>query len=160
MDSGNPVWKTIAIWRAIGWTILLAFLIAAPIMAWIRGTNRKLVTGISIAVWGVILLAAMRSGGDLWDNPRYRLIFISLQVTLASWAWWDQRQNKSPWVSRATIILGIILVWFIPWYMQRYGMISWPITSVFGTVGIGVVSVILFFSIRYFKELHKKRTIH
>jgi len=152
MDSGAPIWKGIAIWRAAGWTILLAFLLAAPVMAFWQGRKQKTIIGISLAVWGVILLAAIRSGGDMWDNPRYRLVFLSLQATLAAWAWIDHRQWNSPWLSSAGVALGILLVWFIPWYLQRYGIIRWLVSDVFGTLGLGLLSVILYFSWKYIRK--------
>jgi hypothetical protein len=157
MDSGSPIWKGIAIWRAVGWTILLAFLIAAPLMAWIRGNQRKLVIGISLIIWGVTLLAAVRSGGDQWDNPRYRLIFLSLQASLVGWVWVEQLQRNSPWLKRAVISLGIILVWFLPWYLQRYGIIHWPVKDIFGTIGLGLVSVTIFIIGILILERVKKR---
>jgi hypothetical protein len=149
MDSGSPIWKGIAIWRAAGWTILLAFLLAAPGMALWQGKKQKTIIGISLAVWSVVLVAAIRSGGDMWDNPRYRLVFLSLQATLAAWAWIDHRQRNSQLLSRAAAALAILLVWFIPWYLQRYGIIRWPVSDVFGTLGLGLLTVFLFFSWKY-----------
>jgi hypothetical protein len=149
MDSGAPIWKGIAIWRAAGWTILLAFLLAAPGMALWQGKKQKTIIGISLAVWSVVLVAAIRSGGDMWDNPRYRLVFLSLQATLAAWAWIDHRQRNSQLLSRAAAALAILLVWFIPWYLQRYGIIRWPVSDVFGTLGLGLLTVFLFFSWKY-----------
>jgi hypothetical protein len=156
MDSGSILWKGIAIWRAIGWTALLVFLLAAPLLASTRTSRHRLVLGIALVVWGVILIASLRSGGDLWDNPRYRVIFISLQATIAGWVWFEQERGKNPWLSWMAISLGIILIWFIPWYLQRYGVILWPVTSIFATLGLGLASAILFISWKLFKRRGSK----
>lgn len=145
LDSGNPIWKGIAIWRSAGWTILLAFLLAAPVMAWMRAGWRSVACGVSLIVWGGILLASLRSGGDMWDNPRYRVTFIGLQAGLAAWVWCERTKLKLPWLRWAAISLGIFLAWFFPWYLQRAGVIWWPIQNVFLTIGLGILSVILFY---------------
>jgi hypothetical protein len=88
----------------------------------------------------------MRSGGDLWDNPRYRSVFISMVVVLAAWVWFSQREGRSPWLWRSVLGLTIILAWFVPWYLQRNGLINWPVTDVLITLGLGLVSVGLVFA--------------
>jgi hypothetical protein len=143
LDQGIPIWKGVAIWRSLGWTILLPFLVAAPLLLWGQRERRRLALGLTIVVWIGILIASMRSGGDLWDNPRYRAIFISLLAVMVAWIWYSQRDSRTPWLSRSIIGLGIILAWFVPWYLQRSGLISWPVTDVFKTLGLGLTSVIL-----------------
>ena len=145
LDQGFPIWKGIAIWRSIGWTLLLPFLLVAPFLLWGLKGKQRLAIGLSIVVWMGILIAALRSGGDLWDNPRYRVVFISLQVVLAAWAWYAQRENKNPWLWRMGLGLAIILAWFVPWYLQRSDQIIWPIDNVFETLGLGLVSVVVVF---------------
>jgi magnesium-transporting ATPase (P-type) len=93
-----------------------------------------------------ILIASMRSGGDLWDNPRYRTVFISMLVVMVAWVWYSQREGRNPWLWRTVIGLTIILAWFVPWYLQRNGLINWPVTDVFKTLGLGMVSVVLVFA--------------
>jgi hypothetical protein len=143
LDQGFPIWKGIAVWRAIGWTLMLPFLMVAPIVLWIEKEKRRLATGLILVVWMGILIAALRSGGDLWDNPRYRVVFISLQAVLAAWVWYTQRESKNPWLRRAIIGLVIILIWFIPWYLQRSGWLNWPIDNVFVTLAFGVITVFI-----------------
>jgi hypothetical protein len=41
--------------------------------------------------------------------------------------------------------LAIFLAWFVPWYLQRFEYISWPIIDIFKTIGLGIASVILVF---------------
>lgn len=145
LDQGIQVWKGIAIWRSIGWTLMLPFLLVAPLFVWGRREGKRLAFVLTIIVWIGILIASLRSGGDLWDNPRYRLIFISMQAVLVAWVWFEQRRSKNPWLARMAIALAIFLAWFVPWYLQRNEFISWPIEDVFKTLGIGLASVILVF---------------
>ena len=145
LDQGIPIWRGIAIWRALGWTLMLPFLMVAPFVLWNVKDKRRLAIGLIIVVWMGILIAALRSGGDLWDNPRYRVVFISLQAVLAAWVWAVQQSSKNPWLTRAIIGLGIILLWFIPWYLQRSGLIYWPIDNVFVTLAFGFIMVIIVF---------------
>jgi hypothetical protein len=160
MDTGNPLWKGIAIWRAIGWTAMLAFLLVAPLLAWLRANRPRLVLGIALVVWGVILIASLRSGGDLWDNPRYRVVYISLEAIIAGWVWFEQQQSRIPWLSWMAISLAIVLIWFIPWYLQRYDLISWPVTDIFLTIGLGLATATLFLSWKLFRRgVHKKRIL-
>ena len=145
LDQGIPIWKGIAIWRAIGWTLMLPFLLVSPFVLWNEKAKRRLATGLIVVVWMGILMAALRSGGDLWDNPRYRVVFLSLQALLAAWVLIVQRSSDSPWLKRGIIGLGIILLWFIPWDLQRSSIINWPIESVFGTLALGVISALIIF---------------
>lgn len=145
LDQGIQVWKGIAIWRSIGWTLMLPFLLVAPLYVWGRKQGKRLALGLTLVVWTGILIASLRSGGDLWDNPRYRLIFISMQAVLVAWVWFEQRQSRNPWLARMVIGLAIFLAWFVPWYLQRFEYISWPIIDIFKTIGLGITSVILVF---------------
>lgn len=145
LDQGFPIWKGIAIWRAISWTLLLPFLIVAPVVLWGLKEKRRLAMGLVVVVWMGILIAALRSGGDLWDNPRYRVVFISLQAVLAAWVWYVQRGSRNPWLKRVIFGLVIILLWFIPWYLQRRHLIYWPIDNVFVTLACGFITVMLLY---------------
>jgi hypothetical protein len=145
LDQGIPIWKGIAIWRAIGWTMMLPFLLVSPFVLWNVKDKRRLATGLFLVVWTGILIAALRSGGDLWDNPRYRVVFISLQAVLAAWVWVVQRSSDNPWLKRAIIALAIILLWFIPWYLQRNDIINWPFENVFSTLALGIITALVVF---------------
>jgi hypothetical protein len=144
IDNAAPIWRGIAIWRALGWTIFLPFLLAAPFLAWGKNGWRGLAQGLSLVVWLGILLASLRSGGDTWDNPRYRVAFIGLQTALVAWVWVEGRQQANPWLRRVAIAVGLMLVWFLPWYLHRYTSFIWPVTDLFQTIGLGVVSVGLY----------------
>ena len=142
--KGRAVWWGIAIWRALGWSALLLLLIYAPIRA-LRGLNRSIALGASMAVWMVILVAALLGGGDQWDNPRYRASFAGLQIVLAAWVWVEQRRDPDPWMRRVLVGMGLVFLWFAPWYMRRYiPAFTWPVVDLFKTFGLGLASAVLF----------------
>ncbi|HBX68781.1 MAG TPA: hypothetical protein DEH25_05205 [Chloroflexi bacterium] len=151
-DSAAPLWQGIAIWRSLGWVLLLPFLIIAPLLAWRRDGLRSPVMGLSILVWAVILVASFRGGGDNWDNPRYRASWIGLQAALAAWVWVTQRRDDSPWLRRALVAMGLILIWWIPWYLRRITILVWPVQDVFATLGLGLVSVLLYLAVEVWHE--------
>lgn len=144
--DGALVWRVVVIWRALGWTVLLALLGYATLLALRNGTWRKLVGGMLGINWLVVLVASFRSGGDSWDNPRYRATFASLQVALAAWALMRQRQMDDPWLRRVLVTAGMLVLWFIPWYVRRYPPIDlvWPIVDLPQVVGLGLVSGVLY----------------
>lgn len=140
--SDAPIYRLIQPWRGIGWTLLLPFLIYAPLRAWFRKGTGGFVKGLSVAVWVSILTAAYRGGADGWDNPRYRAAFAALQVALVAWVLVEQREASDPWLRRALVCTGLILAWFIPWYLQRY--LQLPVYDVFKTLGLGLASAALY----------------
>ena len=124
--------------------MVLPFLLAVPFLMWKRSHQKGLLISLTVAVWLGILVASLRSGGDLWDNPRYRVTLISLEAALAAWAWIEVRRQESPWLRRSFVSLGILLAWFFPWYFQRYNWFEWPVEELFKTIGLGVACVYLF----------------
>ena len=144
IDNAAPIWRGIAIWRALGWTIVLPFLLAAPFLAWRKNGKRGLDQGLSLVVWLGILLASLRSGGDTWDNPRYRVAFIGLQAALVAWVGLEGRRQASPWLRRSVVAVGLMIAWFLPWYLHRYTTFIWPVTDLFKTILLGVASVGLY----------------
>ena len=143
VGSRAPIWPWITAFRSIGWTILLVLLIYSPILAIRRKENGAYARVVSLVVWIGILIAALRGGGDMWDNPRYRTAFIGLQAGLAAWAWVEQRRTADPWLRRAGLGIAAILAWFVPWYARRYFDFNWPVPDLFPTIGAGVASAIL-----------------
>jgi hypothetical protein len=141
--SRSSIWRWVAIWRAIGWTFMLALTIYAPILALRSRRNRAFNLALSLIIWGVILVASYRAGGDLWDNPRYRTAFAGLQVALAAWVWIEHRRMADNWLRRALLAIGAILFWFLPWYLRRYTPFTWPVEDLIKTVGLGLVTAFL-----------------
>jgi hypothetical protein len=154
-DSAATIWRTIAVWRSLGWALLLPFLIVAPILVWNRESWRSTIMGLIVPVWVGLFLSSFRGGGDQWDNPRYRIIWIGLQATITAWVWVTQRQEGSAGLRRILISTLLFLVWWVPWYLRRVTAFKWPIQDVFLTLGLGILSVLIYIWIDFIYE--KKR---
>lgn len=142
-SSQAPVWRAVAIWRAAGWTLLLGFLAYAPFHALRKGEKRSLVRVFTLVVWLVILVAAYRGGSDMWDNPRYRAIFIGLQAALAARIIVEENRARDPWLRRSLLCAAAILAWFLPWYLQRYYTVGWTVTDPFRILLLGCATGVL-----------------
>ncbi len=142
--DGLPLWRGVAIWRAMGWTVLLAFLVYASYLAVRKKRVLKSEGALLLSNWVVVLVASYRGGGDLWDNPRYRSAFAGVQIMLAAWAWSEYRINDDPWLKRAFGGAILMIAWFIPWYLRRYATIEWPVFELHQVVGLGLVSAVLY----------------
>ncbi len=153
--TGSLLWRGIALWRAFGWTLMLLSLLYAPGRVlrwndkWQLDLNRSSISAraLVILVWLGILISAFRGGGDQWDNPRYRVAFIGLQAALFGWIWAAQRLRPDKWLWRVLVGIAIVIVWFIPWYLERYIYLNWPIQDVFVLLALAIVSVILYWII-------------
>jgi hypothetical protein len=143
--GGPPIWAAIGIWRALGWTILLALLVYATYLALRSAAWKQLPGALLLSGWIVSLTASYRGGGDLWDNPRYRSAFAAIQVAVAAWAWVRHTETKDPWLRRAFGSGLLLIAWFIPWYLRRYAGLSWwPIVELYQVIGLGLVSAVLY----------------
>lgn len=121
-DPAPWIWKSLGILRGLGWYSLLPIMVYGLIIVW-KEENRKRriwLIWILIAIWGWVLLASLRAGGDQWDNPRYRTIFLPLMVMIISWAVIWAKENKDRWLGRIFLIEGIFLAFFMHWYLSRY----------------------------------------
>jgi len=120
-DPSVPIWTTITSIRSAGWYAVIPILFYAPIALWKtpRGTERRLlaVSLGAVAVWTVI--SSLRAGGDLWDNPRYRTLFIPWISLVAAWAWNTAREHRDGWLARWYGVIGVFLVFFTNWYLYR-----------------------------------------
>ncbi len=117
---GAPIWRGIISLRALGWFALLPFLLYAPLAA-VRKTGwRSLQTYLVVLVWVTAVFSAYYAGGDQWDNPRYRTVFLVAQAALAGWAWINARRARDPWLRRAGLLVGGVALLFGQWYAGRY----------------------------------------
>jgi len=118
----KPIWKVAYILRSAGWHILLPALIMSFGAAAGQGSTKKrnLLLWLSLLAWTWILLAALRGGGDQWDNPRYRTILFMWEAILAGtvWVWWRETRNR--WVARVVWCEVAFVVVFTQWYASRY----------------------------------------
>jgi hypothetical protein len=65
-------------------------------------------------------VAALRAGGDQWDNPRYRVILLVWMALLAALAFSQRNASASRWLVRIVAVETIILLVFGHWYVWRY----------------------------------------
>ena len=116
------IWKMIYIARSLGWYVLLPMLILSLVAAAGEESRRtrNLVMWLSLLAWIWILLAALRAGGDQWDNPRYRTILFLWQSMIAGyvWVWWYETHNA--WFVRVVACEVAFLLIFTQWYASRY----------------------------------------
>ncbi|GAB4494937.1 MAG: hypothetical protein OHK0052_01200 [Anaerolineales bacterium] len=140
--GGAPIWWGIAIWRALGWTFALALLGYAGWRALWQGN--LLLRGLTLLVWFNLFAAALRGGGDLWDNPRYRAMWFAWQAALMAWGWQQYRSSRDPWLRRLAIALTLGLLWFVPWYLRRYTPFVWYLQDVWLTLGAGLLTALAY----------------
>ena len=125
-----PIWKIIYVLRALGWYALLPLLILSFVTgssphvgakrADDRRESRSIFVWLALLAWTWILLAALRGGGDQWDNPRYRAIMFMWQALVAGvvWVWW--RETKSIWFTCVVLCDVVFILIFGQWYASRY----------------------------------------
>jgi len=144
IEPTTLIWKTIAILRALGWYLLAPFLlygfIAIPKLD--SPEARRIWTWFGLASWTWIILASLRAGGDQWDNPRYRVIFLALQALFAAQAWLSYRERRDAWFPRILTVEVIFLAFFTHWYASRY-FAQFAALS-FGTMVIWILSISVF----------------
>ncbi len=122
IEPTTLIWKILGILRAAGW-YLLAPLLIYGLLALPKADSplaRRVWTWFGLASWTWIILASLRAGGDQWDNPRYRVIFIALQALFAAWAWLTYQERRGVWLPRILTVEAIFLAFFTHWYASRY----------------------------------------
>ncbi|MEJ2757536.1 MAG: hypothetical protein P8046_03550 [Anaerolineales bacterium] len=141
LGKGNSwLWRALGIYRAIGWTVVLALLLYATLLV-IR--KKAWFSSAGMLLWGswlVSIIAAYRAGGDLWDNPRYRAGFAAFQLGLAAWAVAEQKARRDPLLQRVLVSAGLIIFWVVIWYLPRYTAVPWRSGTVLSKVGVGLMT--------------------
>jgi hypothetical protein len=116
------IWTITGFLRGLGWYAIIPLLILSfGAAAGSRSSKaRNLILWLALFSWTWIILAALRGGGDLWDNPRYRTIMFLWQSMLAGyvWVWW--RETRNAWLPRIIAMEGVFLLVFTQWYASRY----------------------------------------
>jgi hypothetical protein len=118
----KPIWTIIGSLRGLGWYAILPLLILSFGAATGSGSRkmRNLILWLSLLAWIWILLASLRGGADLYDNPRYRTILFLWQSMLAGyvWVWW--RETRSVWFTAVLACEIVFVLVFTQWYLSRY----------------------------------------
>jgi hypothetical protein len=146
MYPGIPLNRGISIFRALGWYMLVPLLITAFLIVWKEQSrqNKRLLLYfvLASAIW--TLISSIRAGGDQWDNPRYRSIFLIWMLIPAAWAYLTTLERRSPWLWRLVLLEVVYIGFFIQWYISRYylsvhRMNFWPMVRLLGAIGIIVI---------------------
>jgi hypothetical protein len=122
LEPALPFWQILGIIRSLGWYLLLPLVAFAPFSALNlpAGPRRRQWLWLSLVVWGWIVIAALRGGGDQWDNPRYRVILLAWMALLAALALGGHNSSARRWLWRIIAVEIIILLIFGHWYVWRY----------------------------------------
>lgn len=121
VEPTTLTWRVIGLLRAFGWYALLpALILSFMAAAGQRSAQRRVWLWLALISWGWILFAALRGGGDQWDNPRYRMILFVWQAILAGgvWVWW--RETRSVWPTHVLMMEAVFVLVFGQWYVNRY----------------------------------------
>jgi hypothetical protein len=122
VDPAVWFWRLFNILRSLGWYVLAFFLIYNLVITFTKKTYPKQAVRIwlTLAVFAWILISAANAGGDMWDNPRYRTMFLVYQALLAAWAIWWALTTKDTWFWRWLAVEGVFVLAFLEWYVSRY----------------------------------------
>ncbi len=153
--------RAVAIFRAVGWYLLIPLMVTGFLLFW-KQPDRKnkrimLLFFILIMVW--MLISSARAGGDQWDNPRYRSVFLAWMAFTAGWALVETITKHSFWLWRLLLVEIIYTSFFIQWYLSRYyslfkRMDFWPMIKLLLAIGAVIIAGGLIFDVGYtkFKE--------
>ena len=135
-DTALPLRQAISILWAVGWYALAPLLVFAQFTVWRarpESDRRVLVwLALSALLWTVI--SSARGGGDQWDNPRYRTLFLPWMGLLAGWSWQWARERQNHWLGRVYAVALVFIAAFTLWYLGRYanwfgGLPFWPVVA-------------------------------
>ncbi|HZW04008.1 MAG TPA: hypothetical protein VFF68_08770, partial [Anaerolineaceae bacterium] len=112
----------VSTFRAVGWYAIAPVLIYAPIaVLQVKETKeRRIMLWLSLVVIVWTVVASLRAGGDVWDNPRYRTHFMVWTALVVGWGWQWARAHRSTWLPRFYLIEGIFVFFLTVWYLGRY----------------------------------------
>ena len=122
IEPSKLFWKILNSLRATGWYLIIPALLYGLVYMF-REKDKHLKFEF-VFIWFLsvfwIILSSIRAGGDMWDNPRYRLSFL-LFITFAvsqsfSYGW----KTKDHWFKRILLAEAIFVLFFLQWYISRY----------------------------------------
>jgi hypothetical protein len=144
---GILIMRLIAIFRALGWYVILPPLIFSVITIWkIKPEKDRKIWAtfiLAIIIWSFI--SSFRAGGDQWDNVRYRAIFTTWIILVGSWGFLYAFENKTSWLWRIYTIECVFVLAFLQWYLSRYYLLFGRLrfwTMVLVIIGISSMIVV------------------
>jgi len=143
---GIPLTRAIAIFRAVGWYLLIPLMVTGFLLFWKQPNkkNKRIMLFFFILIIAWTLISSARAGGDQWDNPRYRSIFLAWMAFTAGWAWVETIAKHSFWLWRLLLVEIIYTSFFIQWYLSRYygifkRMDFWPMIKLLLVIGAVII---------------------
>lgn len=135
MDSSSmTLIRVIVSLRALGWFFALPFLLLAPVLVVKKRPRKGLISYFVLVLWIAVVFVSYRDAGRMWDNPRWRAIFLSLQAIIMAWTWVRVREDRNPWLRRIAVIVGFATLAFIHWEAGRYYQL--PRLNIWETLGV------------------------
>jgi hypothetical protein len=154
-ETAPAVWQTIGILRSAGWYLLAPFLFYAVFTCWRANPERDrrmlLWLALSSVLW--LVLSSARAGGDQWDNPRYRVLFLPAIAIITAWGWRWSRQQRDAWIWAWVGADFIFVTIFLSWYISRFTgaqnkMSFWEVVAIVLPAGLLVLVVGWFVSLK------------
>ena len=146
VDPAPLVWKIIGLLRSLGWYLLAPVLLYAAFSSWRArtGKDRRMLIWFALAALLWVVLASARAGGDQWDNPRYRVIFLPFIAILTAWGWLWSREKRDAWIWAWVGADFVFVTFFLSWYLSRYtgafGKLPfWPMVGLILAISAGLL---------------------
>ncbi|MCD6576693.1 MAG: hypothetical protein J7K66_01610, partial [Anaerolineaceae bacterium] len=104
------------------WYLLIPLMATGFLLFWKQTDkkNKRIMLLFFVLIISWTLISSTRAGGDQWDNPRYRSIFLTWMAFTAGWAWVETITKHSFWLWRLLLVEIIYTSFFIQWYLSRY----------------------------------------
>lgn len=155
-NTSIPLMRSIAVWRALGWFLLSIPMVYGLLAAATRtGWRQPGVAFLAVVTLLTTVVAAYWGGGDQWDNPRYRSVFLAAQAVFAAWAWLEAQRRTSPWLLRVAWLMGGITLCLLSWYVGRY--YDTPRLSLFPTLAVAAGFVVLSLGVWTVRDVRRRR---
>ncbi len=157
--SVDPAWTVISIIRSLGWYALAPLLIFAFIRVWKikldKFRNPMIWLVFFVLMW--LVISSLRAGGDMYDNPRYRVIFLPMLALCAGWALDWAHREKDPWIWRIIIVEGVFVIIMLNWYLVRYYSFGIPLSLYVSLGACLALGVLLLVGFSLFDHLRRGR---
>ncbi len=122
VEPSKFFWRVLNSLRALGWYILMPVIVYGLVYIFREKQKEKKLEYLFIWALSVfwIFLSSIRAGGDMWDNPRYRLSFLLFVAYLVGVALYNGWKTKDHWLTRIFIAELVFVLFFLQWYISRY----------------------------------------
>lgn len=122
VEPSKLFWKILNSLRATGWYLFIPILVYG--IVYFFRENVKIKKFEFLFIWSLsvfwILLSSIRAGGDMWDNPRYRLSFLIFIAYVVGVAFYHGWKTKDHWLTRFFVAEFVFILFFLQWYISRY----------------------------------------